>query len=368
MLGQTLADLRQFARQFGGRPPQSGRSPEPDWLQAALSEPRSAGATGQLVVAETDRLLVEGPVQPAAPPQTLSTNGTDALAWYCPFHFYDERQWGIYIHAPGLHYLAAVLNGRALAASDELMLNWAQRLLIEHERWHFLSEVAATRAELVRRVAVYEAYFQDKKALRLEEKLANAAALRDGLRRAQPDVRRRAAKWMRSQPDGYREFDECLSPKAFLEKKREAGQLMTGPASIRVTENTLAQSIPLTLQLKPAPNLLPGPTEFLFPERRPWQIPIRIVGAPRWLRVAKLFPKYSNMRVEVHSNDHPPPHIHIKRPPEKEYTCYKWPEREPLQGFPRLSAKAQKEFEQYLERYGPQIDERVKRVFAVRGS
>jgi hypothetical protein len=119
----------------------NGRPPIPEWIvqpsQDALIFPN-----------ERASWRIEGPVRTPTPPRNVGDWGPDVLAFYLPFHFY-KTNWGTYLLASGIVYLASVLKGSALIVGDESFLNRAEALLQEHERFHFAAEVACSRAEVI---------------------------------------------------------------------------------------------------------------------------------------------------------------------------------------------------------------------------
>jgi len=180
--------------------------------------------------------------------------GTDALAWYCPFHRFARNSWGIYIPDASVSYLALkVFNDpqtrlpkRALA--DPLSYALAFRLLFLHEFFHFVTEISASAIEFIKGAPCYEDYFAHEYCMPvdydepLEEALANAFAFRGTMKEITLRARKgrfnrqagtRSAKnlpnspawrknaigkmkaFMSSQPSGYSSFPEYLAPDAF---------------------------------------------------------------------------------------------------------------------------------------------------------
>ena len=86
------------------------------------------------------------------------------------------------------------------------------------------------------------------------------------------------------------------------------------------------------------------------------------------MSVLRPFPNAYGMQVVVHTNDHPPPHIHIFIPPGGRETRYKWPELQPLKGDPPLQRSAEKALRRYLDAYGDEIREKLNSVYAQRAA
>src|SRR5438445_13719866 len=82
---------------------QADRPALPTWLR----EPESLDTADQF-----DPWVIEGEVPPPDPPSGVDHWGADVLAFYLPFHFYRE-EWGIYLRASGIIYLACLLKGAA---------------------------------------------------------------------------------------------------------------------------------------------------------------------------------------------------------------------------------------------------------------
>jgi hypothetical protein len=180
--------------------------------------------------------------------------GTDALAWYCPFHRFAQKSWGICIPDTSVNYLALkIFNDPQtrlpkIAVADPLSYALAFRLLFLHEFFHFATEISASAIEFIKGAPCYEDY-SVKEYCRpvdydepIEEALANAFAFRGTMKeitlrarkgRFDPHIDTRSAKmlpnspawqknaignmkaFMSSQPSGYSSFPEYLVPDAF---------------------------------------------------------------------------------------------------------------------------------------------------------
>jgi len=349
---------------FRGLPPSQGdgptnRPPLPPWLPPTEAEPL-------LPVDHPSAWIIDAEVEPPGPPSGIGDWGADVLAFYLPFHFYKDR-WGIYLLASGVFYLACFIKGapklpqeeaidllvggrRApLKPGDERFLRLAERVLWEHEAFHFASELAASRSELIAKTRVYGPYFSDRSAAPHEEALANAQALNHGARKEAQPVRDRLRDMMKGQGPGYRDFDRWISARRFSEGLSLAADFMINPI--------------------PPPLASPTIGEFLFRGSRGYSIPTRLVdnltrGAAGILHP---FPKDFGMQIFVHSNDHPPPHIHIARPPGSRKTIrYRWEPLVPLKGEPRLPGPGEKSLHQYVAKYRDQIEGKIRAVYGNR--
>jgi len=295
-----------------------GRAPVPDWVTPAAEH---------AIVADGDHTVrIESEGSTAAANPVTDTSVPDVLAFYLPFHFY-KKAWGIYVRVAGVCALAERLR-RQPGTVDTGVLDFAYRLLLEHERFHFFTEYAASRQEVVTGEPCYRerthkelaGYFQDQAAACHEEALANAHAIHACGRHDSGPLLDSARAWMLTQPEGYRDFKKWLPP-AFDEGRRQAAGHMS-PA--QAAANRLLTSF--------------HPAEFLFFRVNPRRSPVRIVldADLPWLRVAKPFPVHLGLQVHVRTNDPKPAHTHIDCPPGTPCTRYLWPELTPFPGDARL--------------------------------
>lgn len=311
--------------------PPIDRPPLPDWLQPG--EGRPLPDDGPVI-------LEEGSLEQwKQPPGSI-----DALAYYLPFHYY-RHSWGIYLKASGLLSVAAMLLGASPSLPGSTLLELARHILLEHERFHFLTEVACSRAEVPAARRLYHAYFLNRHAATLEESLANARSHRVALQKQPALIRDAVERWMLSMGPGYRDFKRYVSPPTFSKGTRVATQLMMAPAGAKVSAGS--------------------PSEFLYAglsRRSP--VPLHLVADVPALKILKPFPKYEGIQVLVHTNDHPPPHMHVQIPPGTDHTRLTWPELEPLKNDPSLSKAEQRKLDSYIEKYGEGIDTKIKTVYA----
>ncbi len=154
------------------------------------------------------------------------TEITEYLAWYRPFHFEPQDQWGIYFREMGIFKVARALTPLAEPSSGwptlNELLDRAKELLHHHEAFHHVTEVAATSLEFIDAEAPagsqggrylpyfythYEPWITRFDPERpIEEALANAYAYS----RPKRGMKKAARRFMRSQPAGYSDFERYL--------------------------------------------------------------------------------------------------------------------------------------------------------------
>ena len=344
----TLKSLVAFAQQnfasFDGLSnaevalPIQPRPPLPSWL--------SSDSTFEEFPYEAECWIIEGNANLPKPPANVSSLGADALAFYLPFHFYREG-WGIYVLSSGVLHLASVLKGGALRAGDEAYLEVADWILIEHEQFHANTEIAATRAELVSRQSLYRPYFRDSVAAPHEEALANANAIRWALTSNEDplDVQPNLETWMKRQGPGYCDYHRWVSSRLFTSGLEKTGRHLVKPL--------------------PAPTPKSGstPHTFLFRGARRYKMPVtRFHDLSRGnVSILRPFPKAHGLQVLVHTNDHPPAHIHIRANGLE--TRYEWKTLKPLKGDAQLSNSAEKSLQRYLEMHRADIHRKLVKVY-----
>jgi hypothetical protein len=336
-----------------GLPPELSpipRHPIPNWIEPG--EGASFPADGVLVIEGETPAAQQG--LPAA---------IDILAYYLPFHFYANG-WGVYLRASGILSVASMLasaSGRGLSGD---LLNLASAVLLQHERFHFFSEIACSRGELVFEDELYRHYFHDRGATAVEEALSNAHAFRTALRRQPAAIREEVKQWMQAQGPGYRDFARCLTPSAFTGWCRIATRRMRRSARvIQLSPMRIDAGKARFSNIGPWPHTKPAPTEFLFTGLARSTAPTYLVRDVASVGVLRPFPKYAGIRILVHTNDHPPPHIHVEIPPGRDFTRLEWPALQPLPGDSSLTGKQRKSFDEYLSKYREQIDQKVQQVY-----
>jgi hypothetical protein len=456
---------------------QGERPPVPDWLPeegdasvVALGADDVLSPEGQLAVPGTDLELPGNPVT------------IDTLAYYLPYHFYSSR-WGIYLKASGILHVASLLKDALFSVGDEDVLQLAQRILFEHEFFHFIAETACARAEVVAKMRLYDVYYPHPFGAPHEEALANAYSFRKALVGQPASVKKIFAAWMEGQGPGYRDYARWLGRKSFDDGCRRSAHYIFQPIgkvalAIATAAGSLSASEGLTARrsapsktvlrvdlwdirrgeeiaaewreqgigdidplvvadahtclfsvdpqlaeypqdlhrsawwklmmetpeyqelhaqtflkaekcalaarticdwwaayapkyVRPREGQLVGhrggagplaPSDFLFAIPTRDSVPTRLVLDTR-VDILKPFPKYAGMRVVVHTNDHPPPHFHIERPPGRPLTRYLWPELTPYPGDPELASSGARDLRSYVDRFRRAIDEKVQNVY-----
>ena len=169
-------------------------------------------------------------------------SGTDALAWYRPFHIKSHEKWGITILDQGIWYLAKFIAAKIYEDVDVNRLYNSEQsesilsecfdvaldFLYYHELFHFKVELAATIAELNSNTPFYRYYWfngfnSESETIRgkspLEEALANSFARNKALEEVptknRPQVRKALDSFIESQPDGYKDAHSVKGKKTF---------------------------------------------------------------------------------------------------------------------------------------------------------
>ena len=336
------------------------RPPLPPWLEGRIE--------AALPIEQGDRLVTEGtPAEDAMPSEAGDgASVEDLFAYYLPFHFY-KKGWGAYIRAYGIERLARLLTASGPLTVPSVLFGF--RLLLEHERLHFLAELAASRLEVASGLPSYGSYFRDRSAAIHEEALANAHAFSRSKRGVSAALVQAAYSWMANQGPGYRDFPRWLGSHLPI-GKRDAAAFMLAPirsVSLPSTppRGSVSRASGRTHSSPGAhPPLPAGPAEFLFLEpRRLWPPTYLVVDRPvPWLRVVRPFPKVFGLQVLVHTNDHKPPHIHIRVLRRRQETKYEWPVLRPLRGNPPLSRSDEKSLRAYVSAMLEEIEAKVKSV------
>ena len=82
----------------------------------------------------------------------IGRDGMEALAYYVPFHYKTREHWGIHLVDKGIWTVVRALKplrNDGLVTND--LLNFSKYILIWHEFFHFLNEIAASTIEIVTR-------------------------------------------------------------------------------------------------------------------------------------------------------------------------------------------------------------------------
>jgi hypothetical protein len=347
----SLTDLVDFAQR--AFPDFESAQSDESGLFARIDRPTGRTAPEWLLlrredqeVRDYDRLIWRVDGSGHASSSLIIPPDPDALAFYLPFHFH-RRTWGVYIRLSGVQMLAEFLRGRTLGTGDEPYLYTAERFLREHERFHAACEIASTRAELLAQRPVYGPYFDLYDGSLHEEAMANANALRRCFTGGEdpPGVKATLRHWMDGQGAGYSAYGDFLSGSSFSKGLAIGAEYMA-----------------TVLQL-PAPGRL---NRFLYAGVDAYRsMPVTHVNdldlGSSAVSLLRPFPKAFGLQVLVHSNDHPPPHVHILL--DGKVARYRWPQLVPLVKNISLSRRALKNLHSYLAKWGPQIDQRVRDVY-----
>jgi hypothetical protein len=293
--------------------------------------------------------------------------GTDALAYYLPFHHY-RTVWGIYLRASGIQHLAQELKEGPLGKADSPIIQAAANVLHAHERHHFAVEAASTLLEVGLVDNVYRIQSDDAaghKIRQTEEALSNARC-RNALQRSKGKALLAALdRFMRSQGPGYKDFHLYQSPKKFCKGRQELGGLICR-AWRDHPNNCEHPGVGTIHDLLDTPWPWEAYHEMVEIMGRRWDVPcylIRDTPVP-WLRVLRPFPKDVGIQVFVYPNDHRPAHFHLFMPPGEEYGRYQWPSLEPVgKKDPALSNKTRKALAIYLNKYGSDIRQELSNVY-----
>ena len=300
----------------------------------------------------------------------VGRTGIEALAYYAPFHFYGQQHWGIYIRDKGLAQLAykfkafqsATTTGHIhLTPSDSWIFRCAYYFLLEHEYFHFQTELAASRFEYMTSVhSSYSDFFHDGYAAWLEEGMANANAYVNLPKHEDyqlsatrlDDFKQFSFWWMQNcQPSGYRDFWLWARSKHYFGKgMRAVTSRLIDLASVH--SPSIFNVDPYCLEL--------------CKRSKYSRVPIRRVhdSTIPWLRTAKMFPKANGMRVFVYTKDHKPVHIHVEFPGNGKSTKLNWPNLDPIRGEPKLSGKEKTDLIEYMKKYQDEIHAKLRLAYS----
>ena len=170
--------------------------------------------------------------------------GIEALAWYAPFHFYDE-DWGIYIPESSLWKLSKTCFSAIPKIRDRL--NFSREMLSLHEQFHFIVECMASQWELLLRSPCVRPERKNRKAPynHLEEKLANAYVLRGIATRAHGSAKKPIRNYCAEQPAGYRDGPQAEKDPDFCQALTELTKEYIGPAAAAQGRNIVDSLIDL---------------------------------------------------------------------------------------------------------------------------
>ena len=200
---------------------------------AALSRPRSdifvpASSGGDAVPGHLDADYRLPEVSPSDT-DALLTYGTEAIACYVSFHF-RRRTWGIYLSERRVEAFAASAFAGIPGMTDAERFAVALEFVLNHERFHYWTDIAATQMEFAARSPVYTAYacrhdVATSPLAQTEEAIANARAR---ARLPDPILRRAAEAYMDRQPVGYRDWKKYATPMKMSAGKRQLGSGIQG--------------------------------------------------------------------------------------------------------------------------------------------
>jgi hypothetical protein len=320
---------------------QCDRSEPPPWFDSRADEPPIEAPDEEVPLLPDD---IDVPEPTPQEEQSAGRLGTEALAYYAPFHFYGPAHWGIYIRDWGLvHLVCAFKETRHLTSSDAWLLRGAYRFLLEHERFHFRTEIAATRLQFLAATQdLYKSHFYDPHAGWLEEAMANASAhgelTAEATMLGTPSLSPFVAfleKWMLTQPAGYRDYGIWSRSRYHYAKGMRgltARMLELGSPG----HPMLQHADPYTLDLYKRSDYS------LLPVRR-----VRDSGLAA-LAFFKPFPRTHGLQAFVYTRDHPPPHVHVEFVARGRVVKLQWPDLKPLDPDSQLSGSDRRAVCNYL--------------------
>jgi hypothetical protein len=213
---------------------------------------------------------------------------------------------------------------------------------------------------VVGKMRLYDVYYPHPFGAPHEEALANAHAFRKALVTQPSPVKTTISTWMRGQGRGYQDFENWLGRARFEDGCRRSAHYMLQPIGSMVGGSAASRAGRVVADRSGLGPVAPADFLFALPTRN--SVPTCLVVDTR-VGIVKPFPKYAGMRVVVHTNDHPPPHFHIERPPGRPVTRYLWPGLTPYPGDRELSSSEEKELRTYVERFGAEMGEKVRSVY-----
>nr|AIF19546.1 hypothetical protein [uncultured marine group II/III euryarchaeote KM3_87_B04] len=174
----------------------------------------------------------------------LATDGTEALAWYIPFHD-TSSEWGIYIRDIGPRIIANRCFPALLKTDPNEALGLAFDFLFAHEFFHHISEIACTTLENADLSdPLYRLYFDRLVSGNpdevLEEALANSFALNFISGKQNKDAIRR---FMDDCPPGYRDYGEFESEPNFEKGLNWLASMFTGKRFDRSNSYTFGHGL-----------------------------------------------------------------------------------------------------------------------------
>lgn len=295
----------------------------------------------------------------------------DTQAYYLPFHFYRDR-WGIYVRASGiLELVRCIVERDFLYKHERWIVGFAAKALFLHEFFHHAVEVGCSRLEYPFSTTLpnwgtdqYSRYFNDPVGSYAEEAVANAYLVRsiDRYYRDSPmlsyaSMRHGLLRAMDHQPEPYNQFRRFL-----------ANDRLASGRDILVDRMCVPWLVSLSLFDQPRPSTVLG-SGMYFADITPVAThcpTFVVVDIPnKFVQVAKPFPKSLGLEVSVHTNDPPPPHIHVRDLNQRRGmdVRYLWPSLKPYAPGERLSSSFEKNLNSYVSQYYLAIAARVQATY-----
>lgn len=193
----------------------------------------------------------------------VEEEGTEALAWYCPYAFYGPDAWGIWWNEPAMLRAAARLTLRARREHAAVRFAMAghclRRTVRQHELFHFTVEYTAAHLSLQRHGDCYRPSFSSSTRREREEVLATAWEMAWLSKRAASEALPAAAlkairaAWRETpRPPPYSEWENATGPQWQGVAEQHADALCGMPAAGRLYGD-LIRLAPRT----PAPDVVP---------------------------------------------------------------------------------------------------------------
>lgn len=181
--------------------------------------------------------------------------GFEALAWYVSFH-HTQKDWGIYIPVSSIHYLNEVLQIRAQSHInlDQISKN----ILLFHEIYHFLTDLAVSQLELLTKHPMYRTHkkFYKNETVglipteeynELEENLANAFMLEEMQSLISDHQLHNIIAWVETMPAGYREGGKTFLSSNIKSLQKDNLGRYAGIVAAKTQLNIVEQALDLTV-------------------------------------------------------------------------------------------------------------------------
>lgn len=308
----------------------------------------------------------------------------DASAYYLPFHYY-RSDWGVYLLASGiLDLVGELIRHRLRLKPERWLIGFAARALWLHELFHHRAEIACSRLELPlpaprAGASNYSDYFHDRIGSFYEEAIANAYVARN-IERYYKDIEE-TEEFVTARFALLDVMDHQPKPYGLWHQR-----VGNGPYG-RGRDTLINRMFQRWLPSSPAPAAILGSALYFgHPHHEAEACPVYMVldQTGPLIRVGKPFPKFVGLQVFVHSNDHRPPHFHVRDLDSGNETRYLWPpypndagatgallanwdgQTPPLRLYPNdppLPGRKQEHLQEYLAKYRRQMAARVNAVY-----